>query len=127
MGMHISNMYSTVASTMKARKMDLCTPKVYAVRKCAMSAVMKASTRTLKKRYQKDMEGKRENDSSTRAWYVTYQLYTTINKNYKRVTEADTHEIPKLYALKRDKKARALSIRRANFTFHVSSTEEIHN
>ena len=108
MGMHISNTYSTVASTMKARKMHVCTPKVYALRKCPTSAVTKASTRTSKKRYQKDMEGKRENHSSTRAWYITYQIYTTINKNYERVTEADTHEIPKLYALKRAKKERGI-------------------
>ena len=87
MVMHFSHTYSTVASTMKARKMHVCTPKVYAVRKCATSAVTKASTRTSKKRYQKDMEEKRENDSSTRAWYITYQVYTTINKNYGRVTQ----------------------------------------
>ena len=92
--MHISNTYSAVGSIMQKRKMHACTPKLYSVRKCATSAVTKASTRTSKKRYQKDMEGKRENDSSTRAWYVTYQVYTTINKNYERVTEGITHEIP---------------------------------
>ena len=41
-----------------------------------------------------------KNDSSTEAWYITYQANTTIKKNYERVTEANTHEIPKLYALK---------------------------
>ena len=97
--------YRTVASTIKQRKMHGCTPKVYSVRKCATSDVTKASTRTSKKRYQKDMEGKRENDSSTRAWYVTYQVYTTINKNYERVTKADTHKIPKLHVMKREKKS----------------------
>ena len=51
------------------------------------------------------MGTKKKNDSSTRAWYVTYQVYTTINKNYERVTEADTHEIPELYVLKREKKS----------------------
>ena len=105
MGMHISNRYSAVGSIMQKQKMHACTPKAYAARKCATSAVTKASTRTSKKRYQKDMEGKRENDSSTRAWYIIYQAYTTINKNYERVTEDDTHEIPKLYALKREKKS----------------------
>ena len=73
------------------------------------------------------MGTKNKNDLSTRAWYIKYQAYTTTNKNYKRVTEANTHEIQKLYALKIEKRARALSIRRANFTFHVSSTEVLQN
>ena len=60
---------------------------------------------------------------TTRAWYITYQANTTINKNYKRVTEGITHEIPKLYALKTEKRTRDLSVRRANFTFNVSSTQ----
>ena len=54
------------------------------------------------------MGAKMNNDSSTRAWYITYQIYTTINKNYERVTEADAHEIPELHVLKREKKERGL-------------------
>ena len=78
--------------------------KVYAIRKSSTSAVNTAFTRTSTCDYQKDMGTKKKNDSSTRAWYVTYQVYTTINKNYERVTEDDTHEIPKLHVLKGEKK-----------------------
>ena len=67
------------------------------------------------------MEGKREKESSTRAWYLTYQVYTTINKNYERVTEAGTHEIPKLYALKREKKERVPQ------PLYKSSTPPLHH
>ena len=51
---------------------------------------------------------KEKNDLSTRAWYITYQAYTTINKNYERVTEADTHKIPELYVIKTEIKERGL-------------------
>ena len=57
-----------------------------------------------KKRYQQDMERKREHDSSTKDWYIKYQVCTTINKIYKRVTKSSTHEVPKYYVLKEKKK-----------------------
>ena len=63
--------------------------------KCPTSAVTKASTRTSKKRYQKDMEGKKDNNSSKKSWYFKYQGYIAINNIYKRVTKASTHEAPK--------------------------------
>ena len=45
--------------------------------------------------YQKYMEGTRENGFSTKAWYIKYQVYTTINNNYERITNASMHEVPK--------------------------------
>ena len=54
------------------------------------------------------MGTKKRNESFTIAWYITYKDYTTINKNYKRVTEADTHEISKLYLLKTETKKQGL-------------------
>ena len=98
--MPICNTYSSVDNTMKEQKIHVCTPKVHSVRKCATSADTKASTETPIKGYWKDMEEKRKNDPSTKAWYIKYQTYKTINKNYKRITEDDTHKIQKLYAWK---------------------------
>ena len=63
---------------MKAQKVHVCMTKMYAVKKCATSDVTKASTRTSKKRYQKDVEGKRGNYFSVEAEYIEYQ----INKIY---------------------------------------------
>ena len=54
------------------------------------------------------MEGKRKNDPSTKAWYITYQAYTTINKIYERVTEADTRKIPELHVIQTEIKERGL-------------------
>ena len=48
-----------------------------------------------KKIPKRHMEGKRENDSSTKAWYIKCEVYTTINKIYERVTNGSTHEIRK--------------------------------
>ena len=38
-----------------------------------------------------------------KAWYIKYQAYMAINKNNKRATEADMHEIPKFYTIKQKK------------------------
>ena len=48
------------------------------------------------------MEGKREND------FFVYNIprLTAMNKNYERVIEANTHEIPKLYTIKTEKKSK---------------------
>ena len=54
------------------------------------------------------MEGERKNDPSTKSWYITYQAYTTINKIYKRVTEADTRKIPELHVIKTEIKEREI-------------------
>ena len=55
-----------------------------------------------KRTYQKGMEGKREND------FFVYNIprLTAMNKNYERVIEANTHEIPKLYTIKTEKKSK---------------------
>ena len=82
----------------KEHKMNTCTPNVYSIRESSTSAVTTAFTRTSTCEYQKGMGTKKKNDSSTRAWFIIYQAYTIINKNYERVTEADTHKIRKLYA-----------------------------
>ena len=82
----------------------MCTPS----KKDSTSAVTTAFTRTSTCEYQKGMGTKKKNDSSTRAWYITYQAYTTINKIYKRVTEADTRNIPELYVIKTEIKEQGL-------------------
>ena len=112
---------------MKAQKIHTCRPKLYTIINCSTSAVTKAFMRTTAYKYQKGMGTKNKNDLSTRAWYIRYQGFTTINNKYKRVTEADTHKIPKLYAIKTEKRASVLSIRRDRIIFHVSSTEVLHN
>ena len=82
----------------KEHKMNTCTPNVYSISKSSKSSVTTAFTRTSTCEYQKGMGTKKKNDASTRAWYITYQVCTTISKNYERVTEADTHKIRELYA-----------------------------
>ena len=72
-----SNRYSTVASTMTAQKIYACTPKMYAIRKCSMSAVTTAFTRTSKCKYQKGMGLNDKNDSSTKAWCLIYHQKCT--------------------------------------------------
>ena len=52
------------------------------------------------------MSTNNKNDLSTKPWFIKYQVYTTINKNYKRVTEADTHEIPILHAIETEKESK---------------------
>ena len=99
MGMHISNMYSTVASTMTAQKII----SVYA-KTVPISKVLRQLSQQLSQEFQhentKKVWAQRKNGLSTRAWYIKYQAYTTINKNYKRVTETDTRGIPELYVIK---------------------------
>ena len=75
--------------------MHVCTPKPYDIKKFPMSAVTKVSTMTSIKKYQKNMEGKRENDSSMKGWYIKCEVYTTINKIYERVTKVSTNGIRK--------------------------------
>ena len=103
MGMHICNMYSTVASTMTAQKIYVCTPKLYVIRKISTSTVTTAFMRTSTCEYQKGLGANNKNDSSTKDWYITYQANTTINNKYGRITEANAHELPKLNALKTKK------------------------
>ena len=62
-----------------------CTLNVYSIRKSPTSAVTTAFTELKIEKYQKDMGTKMKNDSSTRAWYVIYQIYTTISKIYKGI------------------------------------------
>ena len=84
-------------------KMHTCTPKGYAIWKCSMSDVTKVFTRTITHKYQKGMGTKKKKYLSTKVWYIKYQAYTAINKIYERVTEANTHQILKLYAIKQKK------------------------
>ena len=100
--------YLSVRSMIKANKIYTCTPNVYSIKKGSTSAVTTAFTRTSTCEYQKGMGTKKKNDSSTRAWYITYQVCTTISKKYERVTEADTYKIRKLYAWKTEIKERGL-------------------
>ena len=79
---------------MKARKMHRCMPKFYAIRKYSTSDVTTVFTTMTKYKYQKYMGKKKKKYASTKAWYLKYQAYMTINKNCKRVIEADMHEIP---------------------------------
>ena len=72
--MHIYNTYLSVASTMKAQKLHVCTPKLYAVRNCATSAVTKASTRTSKKDIPKIYGGGREDDFSQKLGILNTKL-----------------------------------------------------
>ena len=54
------------------------------------------------------MEGKRKSEPSMKAWYIKYQAYTTINKIYERVTEADTRKIPELHVIQTEIKEQGL-------------------
>ena len=92
----------------KEHKMNTCTPNVYSIRKSATSAVTAACMRTSTCEYQKCMGTKRKM-TRLRELGITYQAYTTIiNKNYERITEADTHKIHKMYARKTEIKEQGI-------------------
>ena len=51
------------------------------------------------------MGTKMKNDSSTRAWYIIYQIYTTIRKIYKGI-QRQTRIIFQNYVIKTEIKER---------------------
>ena len=74
---------------MKMQKIHTCTPKLYTIRKflCQLSWLLSQELRHVNTK--KGMGTKKKKYLSMKAWYIIYQAYTTINKNYKRVTKAD--------------------------------------
>ena len=67
-------------------------PKAYAVRKCSMSAVTTALTRTSTKIFQKILT-KNKKVNFLQKLDIIPNLYN--NKNIKRVTNPSMHEVPK--------------------------------